>query len=99
MHNSYRSDLLGWKITIAAERSVKLIEDGIECAVDDFMVRVDLEPRRRRKGQKPRKPPYSAFPAEFRKAELKRFPVLFHHDDAGRLVGLTIFRASARRHR
>jgi hypothetical protein len=91
VHNSYTSDLLGRELTIAAERSVTLREDGVECSVSGYRIDLDLDPGRRRKGRKPRKPPYSAFAYELRKKDLKRFPVLFRYDDRGRFLGVTIF--------
>ena len=89
MHNAYRSRLRRHEFTISAERTVTMEEDGVECAVSERLVRLDMTPRRKRRGQKP---PYSAFAHELRKRDLQKFPVKFDFDDDGEFLGVTIFR-------
>lgn len=92
VHNAYKSKLLGGSppITIAADRSVKMRENGVKCSVDQHVIDVRLE-RRQRKGENE----YGGFPWEIRKKELKNFPIVLRFDDQYRFVGLTILRSRA----
>jgi hypothetical protein len=91
VHNSYRSRLFrGSKpdINVAAERTVCLQEDGVECSVDLHLVTTRL--RKHKPGERP---PYGAFVWELPKRALKQFPVLIEYGKGGELVGVTIFRS------
>jgi hypothetical protein len=89
VQNAYRSSLFRLEndITIAADRMVRLTEDGIECAFDTSLVSIELRERRPKRGL-----PYSAFLWELPRKKLKAFPVMLEYDRRGRFVGLTIFK-------
>jgi hypothetical protein len=90
VHNRYQSKLFRGKhdITVADDRIVRLFEDGMECWIDSYLVRVKLHPRRHRA----QKPAYGAFASELPKTKLKKWPVLFRYDDRDQLQGIEIFR-------
>ena len=90
VHNCYQSRLFRDKhdIAVAADRIVRLQENGIECWVDTNLVHVKLQPKR----DKTKPPHYGAFASELPKAKLKKFPVLFRFDERYRLQGVEIFR-------
>lgn len=91
--NPCRSDLFrDLPITVAAHRTVTLVEDGIECGVDEHMVRLRIAPRRPKA-----EPPFGAFLSELSRKELKSFPVMVEQDRRGRLVGLCLFREQGKR--
>ena len=90
VHNAYRSRLMrGDKsaVTIAADRIVRVDEDGIECWLDAHLVEIKVRKRTRSEP-----PPYHAFVSELPKRALKRFPLLVAYDGKGKLVGATIFK-------
>lgn len=87
VQNAHRSRLLDRDITIAADRIVRLVEDGMECTSDTHTLRVRLRARRPKAG-----PAYGAFPSELPRKLLKRFPILLEYDKQNRFVGVTIFR-------
>lgn len=90
VHNSYRSKLFHRSkldIAVAAERTVRVEEDGIECSLSGSQVRLRLK-----KHQMGERPPYGAFVAELPKRVLKKFPLLVEFDSRGKLVGIDIFR-------
>lgn len=90
VHNAYRSRLFrseGREITIAADRIVRVDEDGIECWLDAHLVEIKV---RKRASSEP--PPYHAFVSELPKRALKRFPLLIAYNRKGNLVGVTIFK-------
>lgn len=89
IHNAYRSRLMRRKsaVTIAADRIVRVDEDGIECWLDTHLVEIKV---RKRTGSEP--PPYHAFVSELPKRALTRFPLLVAYDRKGKLVGVTIFK-------
>ncbi|MBI4660868.1 MAG: hypothetical protein HY735_18685 [Verrucomicrobia bacterium] len=88
VHNAYRSRLFRCKNwSIAAERILRLNEDGLECWLDTHLFRLRMGKRERGT-----EPPFSAFVAELPRKALKRFPVMLEHDRRGRFVGLTIFK-------
>lgn len=93
VHNAYRSRLFRRErrnkhgITIAADRIVRMHEDGIECWLDTHLVEIRLRKRARSEP-----PPYHAFVFELPKRALKRFPLLVAYDARGKLVGVTLFR-------
>ena len=90
VHNAYRSRLMrGDKsaVTIAADRIVRVDEDGIECWLDTHLVEIKVRKRTRSEP-----PLYHAFVSELPKRALKRFPLLVAHDAQGKLVGVTIFK-------
>jgi hypothetical protein len=91
--NPSRSDLFrDFPITVMAHRTATLAEDGVECSVDEHMVRLRTGPR------KPKtEPPCGAFLWELPRQALKRFPVILEYDRRGRFVGLCIFRAREER--
>jgi hypothetical protein len=90
VHNAYKSKLLGGSppITIAADRSVKMRENGVKCSVDQHVIDIRLE-KSRRKGRNE----YGGFPWEIRKNKLRNFPVILRFDDEYRFLGLTILRS------
>lgn len=95
VHNSFPSRLFRRrKVNIAADRSVRVLEDEIECWIDANLVKLLV--RRHQPGQRP---PYGALLSELPKRVLKRFPLLIEYDDRGRMVGVTIFRADPARRR
>lgn len=88
VHNSYKSNLFGQKINIAAERTVKVKEGDIECHIDDHLIHIRLCDRdRKSKGKR-----YGGFPWEIKKRNLKHFPVIFDFDEKYKFLGLTIFK-------
>jgi hypothetical protein len=90
VHNAYRSRLFrreGHDITIAADRIVRLHEDGIECWLDTSLIEVKLRKRTRKAP-----PAYQAFVSELPKRVLKRFPLLVGYNRKGEFVGVTIFK-------
>jgi len=90
VHNAYRSRLFRRErrdITIAADRTVRLNEDGIECWLDTFLVEIKLRKRTRAEPLA-----YHAFVSELPKRVLKRFPLLVAYDQKGEFVGVTIFK-------
>ncbi|MBI4515304.1 MAG: hypothetical protein HY699_05755 [Deltaproteobacteria bacterium] len=89
VHNAYRSRLIRREktITIAADRIVRVNEDGIECWLDTHLAEIKI-----RKRERADLPPYHAFVFELPKRALKRFPLLVAYDAHGKLVGVTIFR-------
>jgi hypothetical protein len=90
VQNAYRTKLLGrMDITIAADRMIRLEEGGVECRLDTHMVRLRVAPRK--KGEAP---PRAGFPWELSRERLKRFPVLLESDEAGKFVGVCIFKPS-----
>ncbi len=93
VHNSYKSRLFGKEreITIAADRTVALMEDGITCSVDPYVINVRAEPQSRN-----RRPRYGGFPWELSKEKLRHFPVIFRFGDRYKFLGLTILRPARR---
>ena len=92
--NSHRSSMRffrGRDWTIAADRLVRLEEDGIEVRFDSCMVDVVL--RKHRHGEMP---PYSAFVSELPRKLLKNFPVMLQYDQRRRFTGLIIFKPKRR---
>jgi uncharacterized protein YuzE len=90
VHNAYRSRLMRGKrgaVTIAADRIVRVDEDGIECWLDTHLVEIKVRKRARSEP-----PPYHAFASELPKRILKRFPLLIAYNGRGKLVGVTIFK-------
>lgn len=73
--------------TIAADRMVRLEEDGIAVRFDSHFVGVKL-----RKHQRGEMPPYSHFVWELPRKLLKSFPVMLEFDQRRRFTGLVIFR-------
>ena len=90
VHNSYKSNLLGKKhgINIAAERLVKLKENGVECHIDRHLIYVKMN----KTGRKLGKEKYGGFPWEIKKKDLKNFPVIFEFDENYQFLGLEILR-------
>lgn len=95
VHNAYRSQLFrrGRRdkrgITIAADRIVRMHEDGIECWLDTHLVEIKL-----RKRVRSEPPAYHAFAFELPKRVLKRFPLLVAYNRKGEFLGVTIFKAA-----
>lgn len=89
VHNAYRSRIRrdSSDITIAADRIVRVNEDGIECWIDTHLAEIRI-----RKRMRSAPPPYHAFVSELPKRALKRFPLLVAYDAQGKLVGVTIFK-------
>jgi hypothetical protein len=73
--------------TIAADRLVRLEEDGIEVRFDSHFVGVKL--RKHKRGEMP---PYSHFVWELPRKFLKKFPVMLQFDRHRRFTGLVIFK-------
>src|ERR1035437_4141359 len=73
--------------TIAADRLVRLEEDGIEVRFDSRFVGVKLKKHKR--GEMP---PYSHFVWELPRKLLKKFPVMLQFDKRRRFTGLAIFK-------
>jgi hypothetical protein len=90
VHNSYQSRLLGNKpeISIAAERTVKLKESGIECYIDQHLIYIKMDKAKKKFG----KEVYGGFPWEIKRNTLKKFPVIFDFDENYQFLGATIFR-------
>ena len=92
VHNMYRSRLFReLKMDVAAERSVTLKEDGIECTVDSNFATISL--RKRKRGEEP---PYGAFIWELPKRALKKFPLLIEYTKNGELAEVSVLRSSRR---
>ncbi len=91
VHNAYKSTLFSkvHKINIAATRMVTLRESGIKCSIDEHVIDLKMEERRR---DKDRRPWYGGFPAELSRKRLKRFPVIFRFDGNYKFLGITIIR-------
>ena len=90
-HRSTRRFFRKHDWTIAADRLVRLEEDGIEVRFDSCMVDVVL--RKHRRGEMP---PYSAFVSELPRKLLKNFPVMLQYDQRRRFTGLIIFKPKRR---
>ena len=88
VHNSYESSLSKEKITLAAERIITLKESNIECHIDQHLISIRINKKRKKTG----KNKYGAFPGELTKKELKNFPVIFNFDEYNRFLGLEILR-------
>ena len=88
VHNPYQSRLFGERpVAVSADRMVKLEEGGLECSCYQRLIRLRLGPR------EPKAPlPFSAFPWELSRKQLKNFPVCLEYDRRRRFVGLTLFR-------
>lgn len=67
-------------MNVAAERSVTLEEDGIECSVDSHFATIRL--RKHKMGEEP----YGAFIWELPKRVLKKFPLFIQYSKDGVLV-------------
>ena len=92
VHNMYRSRFFrDLKMNIAAERSVAVEEDGIECSIDSHFARITL--RRHKRGEQP---PYGAFIWELPKRALKKFPLLIEYTKDGELAEVSVLRSSKR---
>ncbi len=94
VHNRYESRLFRGKhdITIADDRIVRLLENGMECWLDSYSLHLKLPPH-----GKPIKPlPYSAFVWELPKRKLQKFPVMLEYDTRDRLQGVVILRPMRR---
>lgn len=89
VHNAYRSRLLrrDKAVTIAADRIVRLHEDGIECLLDTHLIEIKMRKRTRSEP-----PAYHAFVSELPKRVLKLFPLLVGYNRKGEFVGVTIFK-------
>jgi hypothetical protein len=97
VQNAYRSRLFrreGHEITIAADRIVRLHEDGMECRLDTHLIEIKMRKRARSEP-----PAYHAFTSELPKRTLKRFPLLVAYNQKGEFVGVTIFRPTRRARR
>ena len=73
--------------TIAANRMVRLEEDGIEVRFDSFSVGVKL--KKHKLGEMP---PYTHFVSELPRKFLKKFPVMLQFDKQNQFTGLVIFK-------
>ncbi len=73
--------------TIAADRLVRLEEDGIDVRFDTNLVTVEM--RKHKRGEMP---PYSHFVSELPRKLLKNFPVMLQFDKRRRFTGLVIFK-------
>lgn len=91
--NLHRSRLFRSKnMVCAAERIVRLEEDGMACSCDTHLVTVEL-----RKHQRGAMPPYSHFVWELPRKFLKKFPVVLQFDKRRRFTGLVIFKPKSDR--
>ena len=91
-HNMYRSRLFPeLEMDVAAERSVTLKEDGIECTVDSNFATISLRKRKRSE-----KPPYGAFIWELPRRALQKFPLLIEYTESGELAEVSVLRSSRR---
>ena len=91
--NQHRSNsrwMRGRDWTIAADRLVRLEEDGIEVRFDSHFVGVKLKKHKR--GEMP---PYTHFVSELPRKFLKKFPVMLEFDQRRRFTGLVIFKPEA----
>jgi len=93
-HRSKSRWLRGRDWTIAADRLVRLAEDGIEVRFDSHFVGVKLKQHKR--GEMP---PYSHFVWELPRKFLKKFPVMLEFDRRNRFTGLVIFKPDSKRTR
>lgn len=84
VHNSYKSALLDRKISIAADRIVELKERGVECWIDQHLIKITTDKMGKKK--------YGNFPWEIKRKDLKNFPVIFEFDEKYRFLGLTILK-------
>lgn len=84
VHNSYKSAFLDRNISIAADRIVQLKERGIECWIDQRLIKIKTAKKGRKK--------YGGFPWEIKRKNLKNFPVIFDFDEKYRFLGLTVLR-------
>jgi hypothetical protein len=88
VHNAHRSTLFGdRKVAVSADRMVRLEEGEIECACYQRLVRLRLRAREPTSDL-----PYSAFPWELPRKQLKNFPVCLEYDQENHFVGLTLLR-------
>ena len=91
--NLHRSRLFRSKdILCAAERLVRLEEDGVEVRFGSHLVTVKMHKHKR--GEMP---PYSHFVSELPRKFLKKFPVMLQFDKRRRFTGLVIFKPDAGR--
>jgi hypothetical protein len=89
VHNAYESRILGEKsINMADERIVRLKESGIECHIDQHLIYITMDRKKKKLG----KEKYGGFPWEIKRDKLKNFPVIFDFDEKYRFLGLTILR-------
>lgn len=88
VHNSYKSSLLDREINIADERVVRLKESGVECSIDQHLIHIKMNKRKKPPGKKV----YGGFPWEIKKQHLKNFPVIFDYDENYQFLGLSILR-------
>lgn len=86
-HRSNSRWLRGRDWTIAADRLVRLEEDGIEVRFDSHFVGVKLK-----KPKRGEMPPYTHFVSELPRKFLKKFPVMLEFDKCRRFTGLVIFK-------
>jgi hypothetical protein len=78
VNNAYKSKVLGDKaITIASDRIVKLKERGIECYIDQHLIYITMDRKKKKFG----KEKYGGFPWEIKRDKLKNFPVIFDFDE------------------
>ena len=89
-HHSNSRWMRGHDWTIAADRMVRLEEDGIEVRFDSHFVGVKLHKHKR--GEMP---PYTHFVSELPRKFLKKFPVMLEFDQRRRFTGLVIFKPEA----
>ena len=73
--------------TIAADRLLRLEEDGIEVRFDSFSIGVKL--KKHKLGEMP---PYTHFVSELPRKFLKKFPVMLQFDKQNQFTGLVIFK-------
>ena len=90
VHNMYRSRLFpDLKMDVAADRTVSLDEEGIECSVDSHFARIRL--RKHKRGERP---PYGAFVWELPRRILKKFPLMIEYTADGELTDVSVLRNS-----
>lgn len=88
VHNSYKSNLFGKGINMAAERIVNLKEENVECSIDQHLIHIRVIGKDRKRVKKR----YGGFPWEIKRKNLKHFPVIFDFDEKYRFLGLTILK-------
>jgi len=88
VHNSYKSNLFGKGINMAAERIVNLKEENVECSIDQHLIHIRVIGKDRKRAKKR----YGGFPWEIKRKHLKHFPVIFDFDEKYRFLGLTILK-------
>jgi hypothetical protein len=88
VHNSYKSNLFGKGINMAAERIVNLKEENVECSIDQNLIHIRVLGKDRKRAKKR----YGGFPWEIKRKNLKHFPVIFDFDEKYRFLGLTILK-------